>query len=172
MTRSGKTFIFCYDDHRSFSGEVRDRFSDPDKYHVVVSHNAEEFITGLRGHKDTGLCKIALIGVHDAGENMSALDSLMEEIRDVSLSIKIVLLCVPDRMEAIKKNIRYNADAYIPINSNQTLRTHNIVKRIISEHNLLIFRRRRNRSLYILIGFGVLALAFLIFASIRFSQYF
>jgi hypothetical protein len=68
--------------------------------------------------------------------------------------------------------LKLNADSYIPNNSNLILRTHNIVKKIISEHHLSIFRKRRNLSLYVLAGFILVVLLLGATAFFIYPQYF
>jgi hypothetical protein len=75
-------------------------------------------------------------------------------------------------MEAIKKTVKFNVDAFIPKNANSILRLHNAVKKLISEHGIRIFRVRSNFSIYVLIGFVVLSVTILIVAYFRFPQYF
>jgi type VI protein secretion system component VasF len=75
-------------------------------------------------------------------------------------------------MEAIKKSVKFNIDAYIPKNANSILRIHNTVKKLISEHSMGIFRRKRNLSFYILLGFILLCIVALIIAWFRLPQYF
>jgi hypothetical protein len=68
--------------------------------------------------------------------------------------------------------VRFNIDAYIPKNSNAILRIHNTVKKLISVHNILIFRKRRNLSLYVLLVFLLLAGILIIITRFRFPEYF
>ena len=75
-------------------------------------------------------------------------------------------------MEAIKKTVKFNIDAYIPKNANSILRIHNAVKKLISEHSIGIFRKKSNFSIYVLVGFLLLSVILIIVAYFRLPQYF
>ena len=88
------------------------------------------------------------------------------------MSTGIILLGPADKMDEIKKEIRVNIDSYVPRNANQVLRIHNTVKKLISEHSLSIYRKRRNFSFYFLLIFLASAILLAIAAYFRFPQYF
>jgi len=172
MSKASKTYIFCYDDHRSFSDEIRKRFSDAAQYAVFTFHNTDDFMNQLIAEKGHGLCKVAIIGVHESAEDILSANRLMEEILKVDNSAGLILLCSPDKLEQVRKGVSLNEDSVIPLNSNMTLRTHNIVKKLISEHNLSIYRRRRNLSLYVIIAFVIIACLIAVFSYFHFPEYF
>jgi len=68
--------------------------------------------------------------------------------------------------------MKFNIDAYIPKNANSILRIHNTVKKLISEHNIGIFRKRRNFSFYILLAFLLLSALLIIVAYFKLPEYF
>ena len=172
MSKTDKTNIYCYDDHRSFSDEIRNRFSDPERYSLFIYHNSDDFINQVIKERENRFCNIAIIGVHEAGEDIPIVDQLMEKIRSASNSISIIMICHPDKLGEIRKKLKLNADSYIPNNSNLILRTHNIVKKIISEHHLSIFRKRRNLSFFVMASFIFVALLFAAVAYFIYPQYF
>jgi hypothetical protein len=172
MPKSVKTYLFCYDDHRNFSEDVRKRFSDASRYIVVVFHNMDDFINHLIKEKDHNFCKIAILGLQDTRENFEIIDHLTVEIKKTDRSTGLILLGSPDKMDEIKKAIRTNIDSYIPRNANQILRIHNTVKKLISEHSLLLYRKRRNFSFYFLLIFLAFAILFVIIAFFRLPNYF
>ena len=94
------------------------------------------------------------------------------EVKKIDPATGLILLGPPDKMELIRKTVKFNIDAYIPKNSNSILRIHNTVKKLISEHSMGIFRRKMNLSIYVLIGFLLLAVGSVILALIKFPQYF
>jgi DNA-binding NarL/FixJ family response regulator len=172
MPRSSYTHIFCFDDHKSFSEDVKKRFSDTTKYIVEVYHNREHFLENLIREKEHKSCKVAILGLHDSKENLEMIDHLTIEIKKIDQSTGIIILSPPDRIDETKKSIRFNIDSYIPRNANTILRIHNTVKRLNSEHNLRIFTKKRNFSLYILIGFFILAFLLTIVAYFRLPRFF
>ena len=84
----------------------------------------------------------------------------------------LILIGPPDKMEEIKKTVKFNIDAFIPKNSNSILRIHNTVKKLISEHNIGVFRKRRNISLYVLLSFILMSALLALLAYFKFPQYF
>jgi DNA-binding NarL/FixJ family response regulator len=172
MTKNVKTYLFCYDDHRNFSEDVKKRFSDKSKYTVISFHNLEDFTDHLEKQREHNFCKVAILGLQDNKENFEMIDHLTIDIKKIDVSTGIILLCPQDKIDEIKKTVRMNIDSYIPRNANQVLRIHNTVKKLISEHSLLLYRRRRNFSFYFLLGFLAVAILFAVFAYFRFPQYF
>jgi DNA-binding NarL/FixJ family response regulator len=172
MPKPVKTYLFCYDDHRNFSEDVKKRFTDQSKYSVVIFHNMEDFLNRLVIEKEHGFCKVAILGLQDTKENFEAIDHMTAEIKKTDVSTGIILLGPPDKMEEIKKTIRINIDSYIPRNANQVLRIHNTVKKLISEHSLMIYRKRRNFSFYFLMMSIAVAVLLTIIAYFKFPQYF
>jgi hypothetical protein len=100
------------------------------------------------------------------------IDQLTMEVKKIDLRTGLILLGQPDRMEEIKKIVKYNINAYIPKNANAILRIHNTVKKLISEHSIGIFKKRRNFSLYILLGFILFSALIILIAYFKLPQYF
>ncbi|HEX7494512.1 MAG TPA: hypothetical protein VF346_09835, partial [Bacteroidales bacterium] len=140
MAKNVKTHLFCYDDHRGFSEDVRKRFPDLSRYTVISYQTREEFIKHLEEEKEHNFCKVAILGLHDTKEQFEMIDQLTMEIKKIDARTGLILLGPPDKMEAIKKSVKFNIDAYIPKNANSILRIHNTVKKLISEHSMGIFR--------------------------------
>jgi len=172
MAKITQSYLFCFDDHRSFSEDVKKRFSDQSKYMVLVAHNREDFLRNLEKEKDHNFCKVAIIGLHESKENFEMADHLISDIKKIDAGTGILLLAPPEKMEELKKTARYNVDSYIPRNANTLLRVHNTVKKLMSEHSLLIFRRKRAVSMYVLGIFIVISLIFLAVARFRLPMYF
>ena len=166
------TFIYCYDDFRSFSDDVRKRFGDETRYKVYSFQTREEFLNSLQAEKDIKQCKIAILGTHDTAEHYEKIDKLTLDLKDITPRTGIIILGPPEKMDEIKQAIKFNVDAYIPKNSNSVLRIHNIVKKLISEHNINLFRKRRNFSVYLLLSFIILCLILFFIAWLRLPQYF
>jgi hypothetical protein len=99
-------------------------------------------------------------------------DLLTIDIKSIDPRTGLILLGPPDKIDEIRKTVKFNIDAYIPKNANSILRIHNAVKKLISEHNIGIFRKRRNISFYLLIGFLVLAVLLILIAYLKLPQYF
>jgi len=172
MAKNIKTHLFCYDDHRAFSEDVKKRFSDTDRYTVVSFPTKEEFIRHLEKVKEHTFCKIAILGLHDNKEQMSMIDRMTVEIKKMDARTGLILLGPTDKMDEIKKTVRYNIDAFIPKNANSILRIHNTVKKLISEHNIGVFKKRRNISVYVLISFILLSALLTVLAYFKFPRYF
>lgn len=172
MAKSVKTYLFCYDDHRNFSEDVKKRFSDQSKYNVMTFHNMDDYLNHLLKLKENNFCKVAILGLQDTKENFEIIDHLITEIKKIDMSTGIILLGPPDKMEEIKKAIRINIDSYIPRNANQILRIHNTVKKLVSEHSLLIYRKKRNFSFYFLLIFIAIAILLVVIALFKFPDYF
>jgi DNA-binding NarL/FixJ family response regulator len=172
MAQNIKTHLICYDDHRGFSEDVRKRFSDTTRYTVISFQTKEEFINYLENEKEHNFCKVAILGVHDAKDQFEMIDQLTMSIKKIDPRTGLILLGPPEKMDDLRKNVKFNIDAYIPKNANSILRIHNTVKKLISEHSIGIFRKKRNLSLYILIGFVLLSLLLWVLTYFRFPQYF
>jgi hypothetical protein len=122
--------------------------------------------------KEHKFCKIAILGVHDTEEQWNMIEKLTADIKRTDYETGLILIGSRDKLEEIKKSIKFNIDAYIPKNSNSVLRIHNTVKKLISEHSIGIFRRRRNYSVYAVVGFLLLSLLLIAVAYLKFPQYF
>jgi DNA-binding NarL/FixJ family response regulator len=167
-----ETYLFCLDDHRSFSEDVKKRFSDISRYIVSIAHNREEFIRNLENERDHNFCKVAIIGLHESKENFEMADHLISDIKKIDSSTGIILLAPPEKIDELKKAARFNVDSYVARNTNTVLRIHNTVKKLISEHSLLLYRRKRTVSLYILMIFIILSLIFVAVARFKLQMYF
>jgi len=172
MAETKMTQLVCFDDHRTFTEDIRKRFSDSARYNVLSFFTQQDFIDHFSKEKENKLCKVAIIGVPDSPDLFEMIEQMTIEVKKFDPKTGIVLLVPADKMEALKKKVKLNIDAYIPRNTNAVLRIHNAVKKLISEHNIIIFRKRRNFSLYVLLAFlFVLALVFLI-SFLKLPQYF
>ena len=172
MAKNIKTHLFCYDDHRGFTEDVRKRFTDLSRYTVESFQTQEEFLSSLEAAKEHNFCKVAILGLHDTKEQFEMIDRLAAEVKKIDAKTGLILLGPPDKMEMIRKTVRFNIDAYIPKNANSILRIHNAVKKLISEHSIGIFRKRSHVSIYVLLGALLLAILFLILAYFKLPHYF
>lgn len=172
MAKSIKTHIFCFDDFRSFSEDVKKRFSDTTRYKVISFKTRQEFLKHLEGEKEDTFCKVAILGMHDTREQLEIIDHLTVEIKKIDPTTGVILLIPEEKMDEVKKAIVFNIDAYIPQNTNAILRIHNMVKNLISEHNIIRFRKRKNVSLTFLIAFIILSLLFIVIAWFKLPEYF
>ncbi len=172
MAINPKTHIYCYDDHRAFSEDVKKRFADNARYTVMSYPTTEEFIATLEKERESSFCKVAILGVHDTPDQIQMIDKLTVEIKKIDPLTGLILVVPADKHDEIKKVIKYNIEACIPKNANTILRIHNTVKKLISEHSIGIFRKRRNISLYILTGFIILSAILTAIAYFRLPHYF
>jgi hypothetical protein len=172
MEKTIQTLIFCFDDHRSFSEDIRKRFSDSTKYILNVSHNREDLLRSLVSRKEDKACKVALIGLNESKESIEMADKLISDIKKIDRSTGIILHAPEDKIEELRRSARINVDSYIPRNSNAILRIHNTIKKLISEHSLLIYRRKRELSTYILVAFVLVSVIFALVARFRLPMYF
>jgi DNA-binding NarL/FixJ family response regulator len=172
MTRNIKTHIYCYDDHRGFAEDVKKRFSDASKYTVISFPTREQYINHIEQESEHNFCKVAILGLHDTKEQFEMIDRLTMEIKRIDHRTGLILICPPDKTEEIKKTVKYNIDAYIPKNANSILRINNTVKKLISEHSIGVFRKRRNFSLYVLLAFLVLSAMLALIAFYKLPRYF
>ena len=56
MAKNIKTHLFCYDDHRGFTEDVRKRFTDLSRYTVESFQTQEEFLSSLEAAKEHNFC--------------------------------------------------------------------------------------------------------------------
>jgi hypothetical protein len=172
MPKNIKTHIFCYDDHRAFTEDVRKKFTDLSRYSIESFQTREEFISRLQKSGEHNYCKIAILGLHDSREQLEMIEKLTLDIKKIDGCTGLILLGPPDKMDEIKKAVKFNIDAYIPKNSNSILRIHNTVKKLISENGIIVYRKRSRLSIYFLAGFIMLVIVAIIAAYFRFPQYF
>jgi hypothetical protein len=172
MAENLHTHLYLYDDHRGFSEDVRKRFSDTARYTVFSYPVVEEFIGKIEEEKLNNFCKVAILGLHDTKEQFEMIDRLTMDVKRIDPSTGLILFCPVDKLEEIKKSVKFNIDAYIPKNANSVLRIHNAVKKHISQYNISIFRKRRNISFYILLAFLTLTALLMIIAYFKLPGYF
>jgi DNA-binding NarL/FixJ family response regulator len=166
------THLYCFDDHRGFTEDVRERFADTTRYTVLSFQTREEFISHLEEEKEHNFCKIAILGLHDTKEQFEMIDQLTIQTKKIDWRTGLILLGQADKMEEIKKTVKFNIDAYIPKNANTILRIHNTVKKLINEHSIGVFRKRRNFSLYVLLTFVMISALLILIAYFKLPQYF
>ena len=172
MVKIGKTSIFCLDDHKTFSEDVKKRFSDPLRYKVVSTASKTDLLNMLQTEADTNACKVVIISLHDTRENIESIEHLTIDIKKVCQDTGIILLAQADKIEDVKKAIRMNIDSYIPRNDNSVLRIHNTVKKLISHRSLAINSRRRKLSLYVILVFIIISLIILIVSYFKVPEFF
>lgn len=172
MVKIGRTSIFCFDDHKNFSDDIKKRFSDSTRYKVIPTSSKNDLINFIKDESDINSCKVVIIAIHDSREHLEMADHLTIEIKEIDPDIGIILLVQGDKMDEVKKSIRFNIDSYIPRNDNAILRIHNTVKKLISHHHLGINARRRKVSLYVLLGFVLICLVILIISYFRLPEFF
>jgi hypothetical protein len=167
-----RTHIFCYDDHRGFSDEVRKSFFATPWCNVISFQTAEEFLGVIEKESGRHFCRIAIIGLHENREHIEMVENLAAEVKKRDPKAGLILLGPPEKMDEIKKVVRFSIEAYIPKNANYILRVTNTVKKLVSEHTIAILRRRRNLSLYFLVTLFLLSLLAVVIARLTFSEYF
>jgi DNA-binding NarL/FixJ family response regulator len=172
MVTIGKTSIFCFDDHKNFSDDIKKRFSDSSRYKVVQTTSRNDLLKFIKEEADTNSCKVAIIAIHDSKEHLEVADHLTVEIKDICPDIGIILLVQGDKIDDVKKAIRFNIESYIPRNDNSVLRIHNTIKKLISHRNLAINSKRRKISLYVLLAFILVSLIILIISYFRLPDFF
>jgi DNA-binding NarL/FixJ family response regulator len=172
MPKTIRTHLFCYDDHRGFSEDIRKRFADGDRYRVISFPTREELLDHLKAEQLHSFCKIAILSLHDNKEQYEMISQMTQEIKKIDHKTGLILIGPQEKMEDIKKAVKHNIDAYIPKNANSVLRIHNAVKKLISEHNIRVFKKRRNISLYVLISFFLLSAIVAFIAFFKAHQYF
>ena len=172
MKRNIKTHLYCYDDHRIFTEEIRKKFTDSSRYTILSFQTRNDYISYLKKEKENKYCKISIIGMHDTKEQYELIDQLTLETKEIDPKNRLILLCPPDKIEEIKKNLKFSSDAYVPQNANSVLRVHNTVKKLISEHSITIFKKRRNVSLLVMLAFILLSALLFLIAFFRMPKYF
>jgi hypothetical protein len=172
MAKNIKTHLYCYDDHRGFTEDLRKQFTDTGRYTILSFQTREDFIAHLEKEKESVFCKVAILGFHDTKEQFEMIDRLTMEIKKIDHKTGLILLGPPDKIEEIKKTVKFNIDAYIPKNANSILRIHNTVKKLISQHSIGIFKKKRNFSLYVLLTFILISVLLSILAYFKLPEYF
>lgn len=169
---SGKTYLYLLDTRRIFTDEIKKKFDDPVRYVNYSFQSANELTGRLKNDREVRSCKIVIIGMHDPGEQTDFTEDLIASIKQADPRTGVILLCPPGKIDEISKNIKFNVDAYLPQNSNYILRVHNSVKKIFSEHSIIIHEKRRNRSLAILFVFIIISILTMVIASIKLPEFF
>lgn len=172
MSANLSTHIYCFDDHRIFTEEIRKKFDDPSRYVIYSFQTYDELLNKLSAEKEEKYCKVAVLGVHDSKDQVEIAEHFTEDIRRNNPHLGIVIVCPPDKPGDLKKNMNLNIDSLIQHNSNFSLRFHNIVKKLQSEHNIMIHKTRRNRSLLVLLGFITISIILTIIAKFNFPEFF
>lgn len=172
MPKTIRTNLYCFDDHRIFTEEIRKKFDDKSRYVIHSFSTRDDFISKLRNERESNACKIAIIGLHDSKEHHEMVEHLAVEIKKFDPNTGIIIICHAGKTEGAAKALRFNIDAFIPRNSNSILRIHNAVKKLFSEHNIRIYRKRRNRSLAVLTAFVIISILMWIMAYVRFPGFF
>ena len=171
MTLSKITHIVCYDDHRSFTGDIRNRFRES-RYIVNSFHNKKEFIEFCVTTADNKCSTVAILGFTEPEEKINLLNDFITSVKNVLPDAAVIILVPPGKLEAVKKGIAHIVDGLIPINNNTILRIHNTIKRVFSEYRINIFRKRRNNAVIItiLVLLALIATFFVLYA--RYPSYF
>ena len=172
MAKNIKTHLYCYDDHRAFAEDVRKRFTDTKRYTVLTFQAREEFLSHIESERLHNFCKVAILGMHETKEQFEMIEQLTMEVKRIDQRTGLILVGPQDKMDEIRKAVKFNIDAYIPKNANSILRIHNTVKRLISQHSIGIFKKRRNFSFYVLLAFLLISALFAIIAYFKLPGYF
>jgi DNA-binding NarL/FixJ family response regulator len=171
MPKTIKTHLYLFDDQRSFTEDIRKKFDDPSRYIIHSLQTRNDLLREIKNNKDIKSFKVAIISLHDQ-EYLEMTGELISGILKSQPTAGIIILCSPGKTDEIAKSMKYNVDAFIPHNANFIMRVHNSIKKLISEHNIRIHRKRRNRSVLALIIFLIISVAFLILAHFRFPGIF
>lgn len=172
MKKNTVTHILCYDEFRGFAGDLKKRFADPEKYVFRAFGSKHELVTAAGGEKKKHICKVAVIGIHDSSDQFGLTEKLTREIKNSDPDTGLILIVPQEKTGEIQKAIRFNIDSYVPRNNNAPLRVHNAVKKLVSEYNLRIFRKKRNRAFVVLALFLIVSAVILLIARIRLPEYF
>ena len=171
MPSTDRTYIFILDDHRTISEDVKKKFPDNNRYVVTSYQSIAEFRNHIMAARDSNTCWIAILVMNDNGDQVESVKELTDDIKTNKSATGVVVIYNTDKITDIK-NLIINADAWIPKNSNIILRIYNVVKRLESEHTIVIIKKRRNLSLYILLAFAALSAVAAILARVMFPNYF
>lgn len=167
-----KTHLYCLDDHRIFTEDLRKKFDDQNRYSVMSFQASGELLNKLENDSENHSCKIAILGLHDPVNEHLQTEKLISDIKKTGRNTGVILIHPAEKTGDMIKNPKLNVDAYIPYNTNAVLRIHNAVKKLFSEHNINIRRKRRNLSLIILSLFILIAALFIYAAWRNFPEYF
>lgn len=172
MKKKILTHILCYDEFRGFAGDLKKRFTDPEKYIFKTFGSKHDLMAAVSSEKKAHICRVAVIGIHDSSDQFGLTEKLTREIKQADSDSGLILIVPQEKTEEIQKAIRFNIDAYVPRNSNAPLLVHNAVKKLVSEYNLRIFRKKRNRAFLVLALFLILSVLILLIARLSLPEYF
>ncbi len=171
MRPVSRTYIYILDDHRNISEDVKNRFSDHDRYAVKSYQNDMEFRKQVMVNGKRNTCRIAIIVLNDNCGQAEMAKKLADDIKAHNFRTVVILVYRADKIDDIASEVT-NADAWIPKNNNSLLRIHNMVKKIISEHTIEIIKRKRNLALFVMLTFTLLSVISAIIAGLFYPNYF
>ncbi|MBE0676736.1 MAG: hypothetical protein IH591_18920 [Bacteroidales bacterium] len=166
------TYLFCLDEKRTYSVEVRRRFNDATRYEVLVSQSRHELLNLVRQHRTGRGYRVALLPFADTHDQNDPVRTIAAEIQEVSPDIILILLVTGDSPEELVAKSGIRPYSWVPATNNSVLRIHNSVKKLISEKNLALKTKRIRRVFRILVSFLFAGLLLLIYCRFRFPQYF
>jgi hypothetical protein len=166
------TYLFCLDDKRSYSVEVKRRFNDTSRYMVFVSPSRHELLNLVTEYLPRPGFKIAILPYYNIPDQSEPVQVLASEIQRISPDLSIVLLVHGESPEEVVVKSGIDAYSWVPASNNSILRIHNSVKKLISEKSLEIRTRKRNIAFRLLVAFLLLAVIALVTARFRFPHYF
>ena len=172
MAAAAVTYISCYDESKSLGDDVRKRFSDTSRYNVSLFTSKLEFLRYCAKIKENSVCKVAVVNMPDGEEGAATVCSMISEMKISDPSQGLIIVCRSEKCTGSDLKLKITPDAFITRNANSVLRIHNAVKKIISEYNIRVAKRRRNISLAVLGGFLVISIVSLIVTWIRFPSWF
>lgn len=148
-----KTNIICFDEHRHFTAQIKNSFSDTDRYHIASFNNRQAFTDYCKKVKDDGTFNIAIIGLFEFGTDTEFFENLMAKIGEAAGEIHIIVIASPCKIEYYKDRAATEADVFIPYNSNAILRVRNAVQRMIAGYHVVRLEKCRNNSLSVMAVF-------------------
>lgn len=156
-----KIKLFCLDDHRSFSDEIRKKFADDHRFQIYSTNNKEEYIKTLSLQQSKLSVIVPIAAIHNNREQIESLNQVFRDPRLEKFFQSVILLVPPEKYEELCLETTIPAYSFIPRNTNFMLRLNNTIKKMVSEHNLITQKYARNVFLWILISVTALILFFL-----------
>lgn len=141
------TNIICFDEYNNFVEKVITKFSDTEKYKLATFHNKQTFVDYCEKMNESEQCNVAIIGCFEQDEAMKNSVSVVEAVKAVNPKIGVVAVVPPEKMDLCIKRITSGVDDFIPQNNNAVTRVHNSVKKIISQYNVAVLEKYRNRTI-------------------------
>jgi hypothetical protein len=166
------TYLFCLDEKRTYSVEVKRRFNDESRYEVLVSQSRHELLNLVTQHRLSRGHRVAVLPFADTNDQNDPVRTIAADIQAVSPDIIIILLVAGESPEELVIKSGIKPYSWVPVTNNSVLRIHNSVKKLISEKNLLLKTKRIKRVFRILVTFLFAALMILIYCRFRFPNYF